>query len=83
MNAAMKSLRQTYFLCIAILAFLVVAPAFGEQRFPPPDFDNGYSLPTASTPNPRLLSLQYVDAALFWAALGIAVWMIYKRRSRQ
>jgi ferredoxin len=54
-----------------------------EQRFPPPDFENGYQLPSASTPGARHLWLQYGDAGVFLAALGIAVWLIYKKRSRR
>ncbi len=68
---------------MAVIACLIVSPSFGEQRFPPPDFDNGYSLPATSTPSPRWASLQYLDAVVFLAALGVSVWMIYKKRSRR
>ena len=54
-----------------------------EQRFPPPDFESGYRLPSASTPAARHLWLQYADAGVLLAALGIAVWLIYKKRSRR
>ena len=64
---------------MSLLALLVSA----EQRFPPPDFDNGYRVPSASTPAARQLWLQYADAGVFLAALGVAVWLIYKRRSRR
>ena len=57
--------------------------AFGEQRFPPPDFENGYQRPTSLTPPARGLPLQYLDVAVLAAALGAALWLIYKRRSRR
>lgn len=57
--------------------------AFGEQRFPPPDFENGYRLPVASTPPARQLWLQYADAAVLIVCLGIALWLVYKARSRR
>jgi ferredoxin len=62
-----------------LLALMVCA----EQRFPPPDFENGYRLPSASTPAARQLWLQYADAGVLLAALGISVWLIYKKRSRR
>jgi len=64
---------------MCLLALMVGA----EQRFPPPDFENGYRVPFASTPAARQLWLQYADAVVFLAALGIAVWLIYKKRSRR
>ena len=62
-----------------LLAFLVSA----EQRFPPPDFDSGYRIPSPTTPAARQLWLQYADAGVFLAALGTAVWLIYQKRSRR
>ena len=69
---------------VAMAAMLLLAYVAGaEQRFPPPDFESGYHLPTASTPSARQLALQYVDAMVLLAALGVAVWMIYRKRSRR
>jgi ferredoxin len=62
-----------------LMAWMVSA----EQRFPPPDFESGHPLPTATTPAARALWLQYADAGVFLAALGMAVWLIYKKRSRR
>ena len=62
---------------------LLALMAGAEQRFPPPDFDNGYVLPSASTPAARGLYPQYADAGVLLAALGAALWLIYKKRSRR
>jgi len=62
-----------------LLAWVVSA----EPRFPPPDFESGYRLPTASTPGARHLWLQYADAGVLLAGLGMAVWLIYQKRSRR
>jgi polyferredoxin len=61
-----------------LMAWMVCA----EQRFPPPDFENGYQIPAAATPAARHLWLQYADAGVFLAALAMALWLIYKKRSR-
>jgi polyferredoxin len=54
-----------------------------EQRFPPPDFESGYRLPSASTPAPRFLWLQYLDSAVLLASLATALWLVYRKRSRR
>lgn len=67
---------------VAIL-LLTAFTAFAEQRFPPPDFESGYKLPSTTTPPARALAMQYVDVGVLVAALGLATWLIYRRRSRK
>ncbi len=57
--------------------------ALAEQRFPPPDFESGHQLPTTTTPPARALTLEYLDVAVLAASLGLATWLVYKRRSRK
>jgi ferredoxin len=57
--------------------------AVGAPRFPPPDFESGYSLPVEQHPAARALWLHWLDAALLVVALGLASWLIHKRRSRR
>lgn len=55
-----------------------------EQRFPPPDFtESGHQLPVTTTPPPRALWVHYLDVAVLVGALGLALWLIYRRRSRR
>lgn len=58
------------------------ARGVSEQRFPPPDFESGHQLPVTTTPPARALGLEYADVAVLVAALGLACWLIYQRRSR-
>ncbi len=76
-------LRRLKFIGALGVMLLLALMLSAEQRFPPPDFESGYRLPSASTPAARHLWLQYADAGVFLAALGIAVWLIYKERSRR
>jgi len=63
---------------------LACFPAWAEQRFPPPDFsETGHQLPITTTPPARAEWLQYLDVAALAACLGVAVWFIYKQRSRR
>jgi len=64
-------------LCLATLSSLA------EQRFPPPDFvETNHQIPATATPGARALWLQYGDIVVLAAALGVALWLIYRRRSR-
>lgn len=69
---------------LLFLAFLAVciSSAGAAQRFPPPEFEN-HQLPTTTTPGPRGLGLQYLDLAVLAVGLGVATWLIYRRRSRK
>ncbi|MDD5351350.1 MAG: 4Fe-4S binding protein, partial [Chthoniobacteraceae bacterium] len=70
-------------LLLRAVPFLLASPALAEQRFPPPDFEGGYQLPSASTPPPRAEWLQYLDGTVLLGALGLALWLVYRRRSRR
>jgi ferredoxin len=64
---------------LAVAAFSAVA----EQRFPPPDFEGGYRMPSTTTPPARALILQYLDVAVLVGALATATWLVLKKRSRK
>ncbi len=57
--------------------------AHAQQRFPPPDFETGHQLPATTTPAARALLLQYMDTAVLVGCLGLASWLVYKKRSRR
>jgi NAD-dependent dihydropyrimidine dehydrogenase PreA subunit len=76
-------LRPLKFIGALGVMLFVAMMVCAEQRFPPPDFESGYRIPSASTPAARQPWLQYADAGVLLAALGVAVWLIYKKRSRR
>src|SRR3974390_3243944 len=65
------------------MALLGALPASAQPRFPPPEFESGYHLPVTATPPGPGLWHQYLDAAVLFASLSLAVWLIYKQRSRR
>jgi ferredoxin len=67
-------------LCLG-LATGGVVPA--EPRFPPPDFQEGYVMPETHHPAARALGFHYGDAAVLAASLGLAAWLVLKKRSRR
>ena len=77
--------QAAYCKWLLLLSVLLVSAvcAFAEQRFPPPDFESGHQLPITTTPPARALFAEYLDIAVLAAALGLATWLVYQRRSRK
>jgi NosR/NirI family nitrous oxide reductase transcriptional regulator len=53
------------------------------ERFPPPDFESGYTQPSPTTPQPRQSFYEYVDVAVLFAALCLSSYLVLKKRNRQ
>jgi ferredoxin len=71
------------FALYALFLTLWCASALAEQRFPPPEFESGHQLPVMPTPAARALLLQYLDVAVLGVSLGLATWVVYRKRSRR
>jgi len=55
----------------------------GIERFPPPDFvETDHVIPSPTTPGPRQDAYEYIDAVVLLAALGLASYLVLKKRSR-
>ncbi|MCE5185810.1 MAG: 4Fe-4S binding protein [Planctomycetaceae bacterium] len=70
-------------LVLSCMAVWVAVNGFAVQRFPPPEFDSGYSIPTVTEPAARGEWLAFLDVAVLVAALGLAAWLSLKKRSRK
>ena len=56
----------------------------GFERFPPPDFvETGHVVPSPTTPHPRQNIYEYIDVLVLLAALGLASYLVLKKRSRR
>ena len=76
----MKRLISILILSLALMhSFTVLA----QQRFPKPEFENGYEQPSTTTPEPRALSLEYFDVLVLLLVLSLASYFAIKKRSRQ
>jgi NosR/NirI family nitrous oxide reductase transcriptional regulator len=82
----MMNIRRDINWCIRIsvfLGFILLSPyVFAQQRFPKPEFESGYTIPTPTTPEPRAVSLEYIDVVILVIVLAMASWFILKARSR-
>ena len=68
---------------IAALFFLMPASLQAQQRFPKPEFESGYEQPDPVTPEPRSAAMDYFDVAVLIGVLGLASWLVIRKRSRQ
>jgi len=61
---------------------VVLVPAFGIERFPPPDFSN-HAVPVTTTPAAQPRGIDWIDVSVLVAGLGVASWLSLKQRSRR
>ncbi len=77
-------LRKLFFrLLIFVLLTIAFNTVFSQQRFPKPEFENGYVQPDTTTPEPRSTAVEYVDVAVLLAVLSLITWFALRRRSRR
>ena len=65
------------------LVFFSCNIAGGVERFPPPDFEGGYEMPSPTAPHARQDIYEYIDVAVLLAALCLSSYLILKKRSRR
>jgi NosR/NirI family transcriptional regulator, nitrous oxide reductase regulator len=69
-----------------IILFLMLcwhAILFGQDRFPRPEFQQGYVYPENQLPLQRSVAWQYIDVAVLVLCLAVSTWLALKKRSRQ
>jgi len=77
---------MTRFALLTVCAAVLLGSSLdvlADYRFPPPDFESGYELLDTTTPPPRDIVYEYIDAAVFLGALALASYLILKKRSRR
>jgi len=75
--------RRSVKLLLSAFCLLLALPASAIEHFPPPDFTNGYTLPTTTTPPPRADLFAYIDVGVLFAALLLASYLVLWKRSRR
>lgn len=73
--------RRLVSLLLVILA-LGTSVLYAQYQKKPPDFGTSYSFPTPTHPEPRDVWIRALDVAMLAAGLGLAAWLVLKRRTR-
>lgn len=68
---------------IVLLVLISVHSAQGVERFPPPNFESGYTLPGITQTAPRLDVYEYLDVVVLLVTLLLVSYVALKRRSRR
>ena len=76
-------IRFGHIAILTVCLLALCANAFAVERFPPPDFETGYEFPETTTPPPRSDFREYTDVVVLLAALALATWLTYTKRSRR
>jgi ferredoxin len=76
-------IRSDHVITSVALFMISCGVAWGVERFPPPDFESGYELPSPTAPHARLNVYEYIDVAVLLAALGVCSYLVLKKRSRR
>jgi NosR/NirI family nitrous oxide reductase transcriptional regulator len=67
-----------------VVSLIFCGETLGAERFPPPDFvETDHVIPSPTTPGPRQDVYEYIDAVVLLAALGLASYLVLKKRSRR
>lgn len=70
---------------IVFLVYMVFAAFAADdiQRFPPPDFESGYTFPSQQHPIPKTPGEHWLDIAILISALSLSSYFVIRKRSRQ
>ena len=79
--------RESDIIICKALSFLIAVSAscaaYGESRFPQPQFESGYTVPSSFNPPFVALVSEWLDVLLLALALGVSVWLVHRVRSRR
>ena len=74
---------RTLWLVACVVLFTLLSSAYAEDRFPPPEFRSGYTMPEEQFVSPHGQWRDWFDAGLFAACLALATWLAVKKRTRR
>ena len=75
--------RTAPILSAVLLLAISCSVAGAVERFPPPEFDTDYTIPSPTTPPPRADLMEYVDLLVLLLALGVGSYLVLRKRRRR
>lgn len=74
---------QHVIIFIIALLTLFCCSALAEERFPPPDFETGYTMPDTEIPPPKNIRTEYIAISLLFVTMSISAYLALKKRNRK
>lgn len=68
---------------VLLILLVLCLSVQAEIRFPPPEFESGYTFPQTTSPAAQPVWHEYIDAVVLVVGLFLASYLILKRRSRR
>ncbi len=81
-NAWRFSLARLWQIAMVVLMAGWACLVSGVERFPPPEFEATYKMPSTTTPPARAQGMEYVDVAVLLGALSAASYLSLVKRRR-
>lgn len=62
---------------------LISLVTFAQQRFPRPDFETDYLVPSPTVPEPRWVAMEWIDVLILFLVMSLLSWLAIRKRSRK
>jgi ferredoxin len=78
-----KIQKHNRILLVILISGLFLWNLTAIQRFPKPEFENGYQVPSTQISKVQPIIFEYLDLAVFLACMILVTWLVVKKRSRR
>ncbi len=75
--------KKISMLLLVVILSGMILNIIAIQRFPKPEFEKGYKIPTTQLPASRSMILEYLDVIVLISSLSVITWLVHKKRSRK
>jgi NosR/NirI family nitrous oxide reductase transcriptional regulator len=75
--------RKTQFFTLMMVISLLTYNVLAIQRFPKPEFENGYKIPATQVTRVQSVVFEYIDLLVFISCMSLITWLVLKKRSRK
>lgn len=76
-------IKHQRLLLVFLISVLFLWNLAAIQRFPKPEFENGYKVPSTQIAKVQPAFFEYLDLAVFLGCLTLVTWLLVKKRSRR
>lgn len=78
-----KIQKHNRILLVILISSLFLWNLTAIQRFPKPEFENGYQVPSTQISKVQPVIFEYLDLVVFLGCMILVTWLVVKKRSRR